>query len=239
MKVRSTEDVQRSGYVLEAPGIDYNAALGTSLAKGNKPLIERCLDKGAAPAPALGWAVDRGDIPFATACITQYGADVNGALPQAGPKAAHPHGRTCSLTMAPRRHGVRRPWPAEACPWPPAPGCGADATAATACLQTAVDNGSLPMATLLIERGADANGQMANASGRGNDAIVKLLIAKGGDPNTGMAAAVRSDKASTVEVLVNSGADPHQRELHVGGKGDAPLLELPIPKALMRRNRIS
>ncbi|MBK9759170.1 MAG: ankyrin repeat domain-containing protein [Flavobacteriales bacterium] len=218
-------------YVLEAPGIDYNAALGASLAKANKPLIERCLDKGAAPAPALGWAVDKGDIPFATMCITQYGADVNGALPQAVAKGSAPMVNMLLDNGAEASRGLQSAVASGSLPMATLLlDRGADATAATACLQTAVDNGSLPMATLLIERGADANGQMANASGRGNDAMVKLLIAKGGDPNTGMAAAVRKDKASTVEVLVNSGADPAPAVGYAVGKGNAPMLDLLISK---------
>lgn len=189
-------------YVLDAPGIDMNAALQTSLGSGLKPLIERCLSKGATAAPALNWAVDKGDIPLATVCIDEFGAEANGALPAAVVKGSAP-----MVNLLLDKGGE-----------------------ATVGLQAAVDNGSQPMAKLLLDRGADPSAQLPNACGRGHDGIVQAMIDKGGDSNLGMQAAIENDKASTVQLLVNAGADPNPAIGYAVEKGNASLLDLLVSK---------
>lgn len=194
--------IQFADYMLDNPAIDKDEALRVSIGNGNKPLIEKCLMKGAAAGPALTYAISKNDLALATSSIEQYSADASTSLPLAVGKGSIP-----MVTLLLDK--------------------GADASSG---LKAAVDTLSLPMVNLLLERGADNTAEMANAAGRGGDAIVQAMISKGGDANAGMAAAVKADKASTVKILVEAGADPAPAMAYAVDKSNGPLLELLISK---------
>ncbi|MBK7383633.1 MAG: ankyrin repeat domain-containing protein [Flavobacteriales bacterium] len=189
-------------YVLEAPGIDMNAALTTSLGSGLRPLIERCLNKGASPAPALEYAVRKGDLDLTNLILSDYNGVATPVMPIAVGK-----GNIALVTALLDHDG--------------------DATAG---LQAAVDSNKVAIARLLLGRGADPNKEMGNAARRGYDDLIKAMLENNGAADSGMQGAIEGDKPNTVTLLVNSGADPNPAMAYAVDKSYGTLLELLISK---------
>jgi ankyrin repeat protein len=77
----------------------------------------------------------------------------------------------------------------------------------------------------LVEKGANPSDGIEGAVKKGNEAMVRLLVEAGGDPNNGIVEATQQGNKSIIKFLVKKGADPNRGMEVAASQGNVSLLK--------------